>query len=136
MRPVEVLLVEDNAGDALLTRQSLNECHSPVRLHIARDGEQALQILGDRQFNPDVIILDLNIPRISGLSLLERFREREIPIVIFSSSWNQLEIDRALQLGAREFIKKPMDIQEFTNAVCGIVDRWALSDSGCTCGKS
>lgn len=135
MRPVEVLLVEDNAGDALLTRQSLNECHSPVRLHIARDGEQALQILAERHFTPDVIILDLNIPRISGLSLLERFRDRDIPIVIFSSSWNQLEIDRALQLGAREFIKKPMDIQEFTDAVCGIVERWAFSDS-CTCGKS
>jgi CheY-like chemotaxis protein len=58
----EVLLVEDNAGDALLVRQALLEALISVHLHIARDGEQALQILGERDFKPDLIILDLNLP--------------------------------------------------------------------------
>ena|ERR1700730_7727174 len=128
MKTLEILLVEDNAGDAVLTRQTLAECHLPVRLHIARDGEQALMLLADPDFNPDLIILDLNIPRVSGLSVLQRYERKDIPLVIFSSSWNEIEIERALALGAREFIQKPMDIQSFAAAVCGMVEKWARKD--------
>jgi len=66
MNQREVLFVEDSAGDALLTRQILAESALPVRLHIARDGEQALAMLRDEWFRPAMIILDLSLPRVSG----------------------------------------------------------------------
>jgi len=126
MNPVQVLLVEDNAGDALLTSQTLAECPVPVHLHIARDGEQALMMLSSNDFTPDLIILDLNIPRIPGNVVLERYQGRGTPIVVFSSSWNEAEIQHALKLGAREFVQKPTDIQAFIDAVCGIIQKWGV----------
>ena len=130
MDPVDVLLVEDNAGDAVLIRQTLTECSVKVRLHIARDGEQALIMLGDEQFKPDLIILDLNIPRIPGNIVLERYQGKPTPIVVFSSSWNDAEIEHALSLGAREFVQKPTDIQAFIDAVVGIVEKWGVHNNG------
>ena len=128
MKPVEVLLVEDNAGDTLLIQQTLAEGPLPVKLHVARDGEQALQMLDDPDFNPGLIILDLNIPRIPGSAVLERYHAQKTPIVIFSSSWNEAEISRAMELGAREFAQKPTDLQAFSDVICGMVERWALRE--------
>jgi CheY-like chemotaxis protein len=125
MEKMEVLLVEDNAGDAVLIRQILADAAVPVNLHIARDGEQAMTILGDGHFQPGLIILDLNIPRISGSVLLERWKMLPTPVVVFSSTSSDMERDRALALGAREFIQKPSDLDSFTQAVSGIVERYA-----------
>ncbi|HEY6391108.1 MAG TPA: response regulator [Bryobacteraceae bacterium] len=136
MKPVEILLVEDNAGDAVLMRQVMGESKIPVNLHIARDGEQALIILSDAQFRPDLIILDLNLPRIPGSVVLERYKAGKAPIVVFSSSWNETEIQNALNMGAREFIQKPTDIQEFIDAVCGIIQKWGVrSENGAAGAK-
>src|ERR1700691_1751099 len=104
---MEILLVEDNAGDAVLIRQILADAAVPVNLHIVRDGEQALTLLSDADWRPALIILDLNIPRISGTALLERWRSQNIPVVVFSSSLNDAERARVLALGAREFVQKP-----------------------------
>jgi two-component system response regulator len=128
MKPIEVLLVEDNAGDTLLVQQTLAEGAIPVRLHVARDGEQALQMLDDPDFNPGLIILDLNIPRIPGSAVLERYHSIKTPIVIFSSSWNEAEVNRAMELGAREFVQKPTDLKAFNEVVCGMVEKWALRE--------
>ena len=128
MKPVEVLLVEDNAGDTLLIQQTLAEGSIPVKLHVARDGEQALQMLDNPEFTPGLIILDLNIPRIPGSAVLERYHSTKTPIVIFSSSWNDAEISRAMDLGAREFAQKPTDLQAFSDVVCGMVERWAIRE--------
>jgi len=126
MRVVEVLLVEDTTGDAILIRQALAECPVPVTLHIARDGDQALLMLTNPPVQPDLIILDLNIPKITGTALLQRWRVGTTPVVVFSSSANPTEKVRSLALGAREFVSKPMDLDEFTDAVRGIVQRWAM----------
>lgn len=128
MNPVDILLVEDNAGDTLLIQQTLAEGSIPVKLHVARDGEQALQMLDNPEFTPGLIILDLNIPRIPGSAVLERYHSAKTPIVIFSSSWNQAEISRAMELGAREFAQKPTDLQAFSDVVCGMVERWAIRE--------
>ena len=128
MKHVEVLLVEDNAGDTLLIQQTLAEGPIPVRLHVARDGEQAMQMLDNPDFSPALIILDLNIPRIPGSAVLERYHSTKTPIVIFSSSWNEAEISRALELGAREFAQKPTDLQAFGDVICGMVQKWALRE--------
>jgi DNA-binding response OmpR family regulator len=124
---MEILLVEDNAGDAMLIRQVLAQASVHVNLHIARDGDQALSMIDDLRFDPALIILDLNIPRIPGSALLERWRSMRIPIVVFSSSLNDAERTRAMQLGAREFIEKPTDLEAFSDAVCGIVQRWTIN---------
>ena len=126
MKPVDILLVEDNAGDTLLVQQALAEARLPAKLHIARDGEQALQMLANPNFVPTLIILDLNIPRIPGSAVLERCQSLQTPIVIFSSSWNEAEIKHSLELGAREFVQKPTDLTAFSSAVTSMVRRWAL----------
>ncbi len=123
--PVEVLLVEDNEGDVSLVRQSLIECDRPVALTVARDGVEALRLLSVSDFSPDLVILDLNIPRLSGLMVLERLNHCDTPVVVFSSSCNTAEIRHALTLGARECIRKPMDVGDFINAVCGMIKTWA-----------
>lgn len=128
MQAVEVLLVEDNAGDTMLIRQALYEYPAPVNLHIARDGEQALLMLTNPAFDLDLIILDLNIPKITGTALLERWRIGATPVVVFSSSANPTEKDRSLALGAREFVSKPTDLQQFSDVVCGIVEKWAMPE--------
>ena len=130
MKPVEVLLIEDNAGDTLLIGQILAECQLPVRLHVARDGEQALQMLADTNLKPSLIVLDLNIPKISGNALLKRYKSRVVPVVVFSSSWDTDEIEEALALGACQYVKKPTDIQAFTDAVCGMMLKWAGLSGG------
>jgi DNA-binding response OmpR family regulator len=122
---MEILLVEDNAGDAVLIRQILADASVPVNLHIARDGEQALTILSDTDFRPELIILDLNIPRITGSALLERWKSQKTPVVVFTSSLHDTDRVRALELGAREFIQKPTDIGAFTQAIRGIIERYA-----------
>jgi chemotaxis family two-component system response regulator Rcp1 len=125
----EVLLVEDNAGDALLIGQALEECHIPVHLHIARDGEQALQILGESGFKPDLIILDLNIPRVSGHMVLSRYHPKKTPVVVFTASENKADVDRAFSLGANEYVHKPMDLDDYKSTVCGMVQKWAPPDA-------
>jgi two-component system response regulator len=125
MENMEILLVEDNAGDAVLIRQILADTAVPVNLHIVRDGEQALTILSDAHFRPELIILDLNIPRITGSALLERWKSQETPVVVFTSSLHDTDRVRALELGAREFIQKPTDIGAFTQAIRDILERYS-----------
>ena len=120
----EVLLVEDNAGDALMVGQALAECQISVHLHIARDGEQALQILKEPDFKPDLIILDLNIPKISGYTVLSLYRPKKTAVIVFSASDNDTDVDRALSLGAKEYVHKPMDLDDYKNAVCGMIRKW------------
>jgi CheY-like chemotaxis protein len=123
---IEVLLVEDNAGDTLLIGQSLIDFPVKVNLHIARDGEQALTILADSQAVFNLIILDLNLPKLSGIEVLERVGHIQLcPIVVFSSTLNDAEIRRALELGASDHVQKPMDIEPFVEAVVGMVKKWA-----------
>ena len=124
---VELLLVEDSPTDIFLVRESLLSCSVPVHVTTAYDGAKALSFLNGG-YRPDVVILDLNIPKISGLELLARYEPREIPIVIFSSSHNPEHRKQALELGANEYVQKPIGLDEFTRAVCGIVEKWGMRD--------
>jgi DNA-binding response OmpR family regulator len=99
-----------------------------VNLHVARDGEQALSMLAKPHFDSHLIILDLNLPKVPGLEILERLRNTVAPpIVIFSSSTDEAEIRRTLELGAREYVHKPLDMTAFMDAVVGMVKKWGLS---------
>jgi CheY-like chemotaxis protein len=126
MSQTEVLFVEDSAGDALLTQQILAESALPVRLRIARDGEQALAMLANDRFRPAMIILDLSLPKLSGFEVLEQNPRKDIPVVIFSASMQTSDKERTLSLGAKEYVHKPMDMVGYRNAVFGMVRNWAM----------
>jgi two-component system, chemotaxis family, response regulator Rcp1 len=128
----EVLLVEDNAGDAFFIGQALADCRVPVHLHLARDGEQALQVLGEPDFKPDLIILDLNLPKVSGHSVLSLYRPKKTPIVVFTASETEADIQRAFSLGADEFVHKPMDLEVYKAAVCSMIEKWAPREQSAT----
>jgi DNA-binding response OmpR family regulator len=124
MKDAEVLLVEDSVGDVLLTRQILTEM--PIKLRVARDGLQALLMLADPTFDPVLVILDLNMPDISGHEVLTRYHPQNPPVVVFTSSWNEEEKRRTLAMGACEWVNKPMDLDAYAGAVRGMVEKWAL----------
>jgi CheY-like chemotaxis protein len=120
------LFVEDSTGDALLTTQILAESLLPVKLHIARDGAQALMVLSDRSFKPALIILDLNLPVLSGYDVLKRNPRKDIPVVIFTASMNPIDADRAMDLGASAVVQKPMDLPAYRESVLAMIDLWAM----------
>jgi len=130
MKSIQVLLVEDNAGDAVLVGQALGDCPIQINLTVARDGEQALSILSEPDYKPALIILDLNIPKLPGHTLLQRYDAKKTPIVVFSAYWNDVDIDRAFALGVREYVHKPMELDAFKQAVCIMAQKWALHPSG------
>ena len=121
---VDVLLIEDNLGDAVLIRDALNRLPMVVNLHVAMDGHQALLMLSNPHFHPDLIVLDLNIPKISGTALLERWKNNQTPVVVLSSSLNPGTREFCLASGAREFVAKPVELEEFQEAVARIIEQW------------
>ena len=123
MRHIAVLLVEDNTGDVFFIRQALASEPFPITVHVASDGEKAIQMLATRGRDLDLVILDLNIPKVSGLSVLERSRPH-MPVVVFSSSKSDDEIRRCFELGARDFVPKPHDLESYTRAVSYIIQKW------------
>ena len=126
METVVVFLVEDNPADVLLVRVALSQIPFPLKLLVAKDGEQALTMLNSPDFQPQLIILDLNMPRVDGQTVLQQYQQTKIPIVIFSSTQNKTEVQKALALGAREYVQKPIGFEPYADAVRGIVNRWIL----------
>jgi CheY-like chemotaxis protein len=118
----EVFVIEDNPADVALIRVVLSGF--PLHILVAKDGEQALQMLRTPGFEPQLIILDLNMPRVDGQTVLQQYRQDKVPIVVFSSSENHQEAQRALALGAREYVHKPIRFEPYAAAVRGIVNRW------------
>jgi CheY-like chemotaxis protein len=122
--PVDVLLIEDNLGDAVLIRDAVNRLPVAVNLHVAMDGHQALLLLSNPHFQPDLIVLDLNIPKISGMGLLELWKGYRTAVVVLSSSSNPKEREFCLAAGACEFVTKPVELEEFQEAVARIIEHW------------
>ena len=121
--PIEVLLVEDNPGDVRLTREALRGTHIEHELHIASDGVEALQFLGrEGRFGeaarPDLILLDLNLPRLGGRDVLQTIKSdpalQTIPVVILTTSESPRDIAQSYQLRANCYVTKPVDLQTFT----------------------
>jgi len=133
MKPIEILLVEDNPGDARLTREALAQSKIRNRLHLVRDGEEALAFLHhEGQFRdvpvPDLILLDLNLPRRDGREVLEDVKKhpdlKHIPVVILTSSQAEEDILRSYRLHANCFITKPVDLEQLNKVVQGIEQFW------------
>jgi chemotaxis family two-component system response regulator Rcp1 len=133
MRPIEILLVEDNPGDARLTREALAMSKIHNNLHHARDGEEALRFLkregGFAEApRPDLILLDLNLPKRDGREVLDDIKRdpdlMHVPVVILTTSQAEEDILRAYRLHANCFISKPVDLEQFINVVRSIEQFW------------
>ena len=129
--PIEIMLVEDNPADVRLTVEALKEARVPNRLHVARDGVEAMQMLKEPPTGtprPDVILLDLNLPRKDGREVLKEIKQddalRHIPVVILSTSQAEQDIVHSYRLGASAFITKPVEIDQFFEAVRSLEQFW------------
>lgn len=131
--PIEVLLVEDNPGDVRLTREALIEGKVRNNLSVVPDGVEALAFLRREgryaeAARPDVILLDLNLPRKDGREVLEEIKAdpalRSIPVVVLTSSEAERDIARAYALHANCYITKPVDLDQFITVVKSIEDFW------------
>lgn len=125
-RPIEILLVEDDPGDELITREAFEHNKLNNRLHVAHDGEEGLNFLYRRDGyadapRPDLILLDLNLPKYDGRQLLEKVKSdpdlARIPIVVLTTSSAEEDILRSYQLHANAYVTKPVDLDQFINAV-------------------
>ena len=130
---VEILLVEDNPGDARLARQGLRQCKIPNNLHIVDDGVKAMAFL-HRQGEyataprPHLILLDLNMPRKDGREVLHEIKEdarlQTIPVVILTTSRAEEDINTSYSLHANCYVTKPLDLLQFLDVVRSIEDFW------------
>jgi two-component system, chemotaxis family, response regulator Rcp1 len=132
-RPAEVLLVEDNPGDVRLTQEALKDGRLLVNLTVAYDGVEALDILHRRgphanKPRPDLILLDLNLPKKNGREVLEAIKADEnlkpIPVIVMTTSKAEQDIHRAYNLNANCYVNKPVDLDEFLEVVRSIEDFW------------
>lgn len=133
MRPIEILLVEDNPGDVRLTVEALRESKITNNLSVASNGEEALHfLLQTGRYagapRPDVILLDLNLPRKNGHEVLEEIKLepdlKRIPVVILTTSNADQDILRSYNLHANCYITKPVDLEQFMTVVRSIENFW------------
>jgi len=130
-RPIDVLLVEDDPGDELMTREAFEDNKIGNTLHVVRDGEEALDFLyrrGDHTDapQPDLILLDLNLPKYDGRQVLEKIKSdpdlAHIPVVVLTTSAAEEDILRSYKLHANAYVTKPVDLDQFIAAVRQIDD--------------
>jgi DNA-binding response OmpR family regulator len=127
---LHILLVEDNPAEVFMIREALRRSPIPTDVTIAFDGEQALKLLINLRFKPDFIILDLNLPKCDGHTLLQKYQAQDgPPVIVFSVSRNDLDKQKAMALGARDYVMKPLGFDEYMGAVQGIVERWSKGAS-------
>ncbi len=133
LKSVEILLIEDNPGDARLTQEALKDGKVRNSLHIVYDGEEATDFLFKRnQYKnaprPDLIILDLNLPKKNGQEVLAEIKAddslRSIPVIILTISKGEEDIIRSYNLHANCFLIKPIDLNQFFEVVKSIEDFW------------
>ena len=125
-RPVEILLVEDDPGDVLMTRDALKESKLLHHLHVLDNGEEAVRFLKreppyEDAVRPDLVLLDLNLPRLDGREVLSIIKAdtglRQIPCVVLTTSDSEEDIARSYDLHANAYVTKPVDFGGFTEAV-------------------
>jgi len=144
---IELLLVEDNPEDLELALLALREVNPSARIHIARDGAEALEFIfcegphAARRISdlPKVILLDLKLPKIDGLDVLKRLkgdvRTKSIPVVVLTSSKEQRDVVESYQLGVNSYIVKPVNFERFTEAVRNLGTYWQLLNQSPNVGE-
>src|SRR5579859_3842300 len=137
-RQIEILLVEDNKDDVELTLHALRKEKLANSIHVARDGEEAMEFLfcngnhADRSFEnpPRLVLLDLKLPKVDGMEVLKRLkadpRTKAIPVVILTSSKEERDLIQGYGLGANSYIQKPVDFEQFRDTVKSVGLYWLL----------
>jgi two-component system response regulator len=141
-----ILVVEDNPDDEMLILRALKKCDVTEIVDVARDGEQAMDYiralgvdnLGQASKNPDLIILDLKLPKVEGLTVLECIRHnkylKRTPVVIMTSSDEKIDKIKSYDLGANSYIRKPIDFETFCSTVNDIHNYWLNLNEGLQAG--
>jgi chemotaxis family two-component system response regulator Rcp1 len=131
--PMEVLLVEDSPGDVRLTQEAFRDANPSIRLHVATDGVEAMTFLRREGIHanaprPDLILLDLNLPKMDGREVLAHIKEddmlKTIPTVILTTSDAEADIVKSYQLQANCYLSKPVQLDVFESLVGSINDFW------------
>jgi two-component system response regulator len=129
-----ILLVEDNIDDEELTLRALKKSAVPNQVMVARDGAEAVSFLFDKDVQPEVVLLDLNLPKLDGLEVLRRIRSHEstkhLPVVVLTSSKEDKDIARSYQLGANSYVRKPVDFKQFIDTVNTLSLYWLSMNHG------
>lgn len=132
-KPLEVLLVEDDEDDVLLTKEALKDSKVIVSMAVAQDGDDALKMLRrqppfENAPVPDLILLDLNLPRVSGREVLKELKAdpvlKKIPVVVLTTSAADTDIVKCYDLGANCYITKPVDFEQFQRIIKVIDEFW------------
>jgi two-component system, response regulator len=135
---VDILLIEDNPEDVELTLRAFEKYHLTNKIHVVRDGEEGLDCLfgtgryADNKMcgRPRLILLDLKLPKVDGLEVLQRCksdqRTRTIPVVVLTSSREERDLVRSYNLGVNSYVVKPVDFPQFTDAVRHVGLYWML----------
>lgn len=130
---MHILLVEDNAGDVRLTQEALRDGRIANRISVVRDGEEAMDFLNhrgrfDEAERPDLVLLDLNLPKKDGREVLEEVKSdpnlRRIPVIVLTTSSADRDVLLSYDLHANCYVKKPIEYDEFMHAVRGIENFW------------
>ncbi len=131
IQEVEILLVEDNDEDLELTLRALRHHRVTNRIHVVRDGAEALAFFRSNLSQlPKIVLLDLKLPKVSGIEVLEAIRADErtkaLPVVVLTSSREELDVTRCYALGVNSYIVKPVDFDAFVKAVAEVGLYWLL----------
>jgi CheY-like chemotaxis protein len=126
---MHILLVEDSVADVEMTLEALQDAKVANEVTVVRDGASAIALLMDAaQSKPDLVILDLNLPRMTGHEVLSRMRKddrlRRIPVAVLTTSSAEADVAKTYDLGANCFLTKPVDIDQFVRVVHSIDDFW------------
>ncbi|NES19678.1 MAG: response regulator [Symploca sp. SIO3E6] len=128
LRPI--FLVEDNPDDEILSKRALKRSKVTNPILVARNGEEALATIFDAKPLPCVVLLDLKLPKIDGLEVLQRIRTSELthllPVIILTSSSQDCDMIESYGLGANSYVRKPIDFDQFIKAVSQLALYWAL----------
>jgi chemotaxis family two-component system response regulator Rcp1 len=133
LRPIEILLVEDSPGDARLTQEAFREARVLNELHLVPDGVEAMRYLRQEdeyagRSRPDLILLDLNLPRMDGRQVLREVKAdqelKRIPVVVLTVSRDERDVLQAYDLHANAYVEKPVDFAKFIEAVQSIGGFW------------
>lgn len=133
LKLAHILLVEDNEGDVLLTLDAFEESKLDTKVSVARNGQEALDFLFKKGVfqeakKPDLILLDINIPIFNGHEVLQQIKNDEIlkkiPVIMLTTSSNQKDVDKAYLNYCNSYVKKPLEMDEFLNAILKIEEFW------------